>query len=52
MINFFSVRRQYFFSGKVKRHNVQIWRTENTIAHVQQVSDSKKLNVFSVTLKI
>lgn len=42
----FSDEATFYLSGKVNRHNIRIWGTENPHATVQHERDSPKLNVF------
>jgi hypothetical protein len=42
----FSDEATFHLSGKVNRHNVRIWGTENPHATVQHERDSLKVNVF------
>jgi hypothetical protein len=42
----FSDEACFYLSGKVNRHNVRIWGTENPPATVQHIHDSPKVNVF------
>ena len=42
----FSDEATFHLSGKVNRHNVHIWGTENPRVVVQNVRDSPRTNVF------
>jgi hypothetical protein len=42
----FSNEATFHLSGKINRHNVRIWGTENPHETVEHVRDSPKLNVF------
>ena len=42
----FSDEATFHLSGKVNRHNVGIWGTENPRVFIQNVRDSPKVNVF------
>lgn len=42
----FTDEATFHISGKVNRHNVRIWGTENPKAYVEHVRDSPKVNVF------
>ena len=42
----FSYEATFHLSGKVNRHNVRIWGTENPRVIVEHVRDSPKCNVF------
>lgn len=42
----FSDECTFHISGKVNRHNVRIWGTENPRASLQHIRDSPKVNVF------
>jgi hypothetical protein len=42
----FSDEASFHLSGKVNRHNVRIWGTENPRATVQHIRDSLNVNVF------
>lgn len=42
----FSDESTFHLSGKVNRHNVRIWATENPTAVIEHERDSPKLNVF------
>ena len=42
----FSDEATFHLCGKVNRHNVRIWGTENTHATMEHVGDSPKVNVF------
>jgi hypothetical protein len=42
----FGEESTFHLSGKVKKHNVRIWGTENPRDLVQNVRDSPKINVF------
>ena len=44
--SWFSVMRRRFMCGKVNRHNVRIWGTENPHATMEHVRDSPKMNMF------
>lgn len=41
----------FHISGKVNKHNVRIWGTENPRASIEHVRDSPKLNVFCAISK-
>lgn len=47
----FSDEAVFHLSGKVNRHNVRIWGTDNPHSFVQHVRDSPKLNVFCAVSK-
>ena len=42
----FSDEATFHLSGRVNRHNVRIWVTENLLAVVENVRDSPKPNIF------
>lgn len=42
----FSDEATFHISGKVNRHNVRVWGSENPHAYVEHVRDSPKVNVF------
>jgi hypothetical protein len=42
----FSDEATFHISGKVNRHNVRIWGTENPHTILEHERDSPKLNVF------
>jgi hypothetical protein len=42
----FSIEATFHISGKVNRHNVRVWGSENRHAYVEHVRDSPKVNVF------
>jgi hypothetical protein len=44
----FSDEACFHHSGKVNRHNVRIWGTENPRTTVQHIRDSPKVNLFCV----
>jgi hypothetical protein len=44
----FSDEATFHFSGKVNRHNLIIWGSQNPHQVVEHVRDSPKVNVFSV----
>lgn len=44
--SYFGDESTFHISGKVIKHNVRIWRTENPKLAVQHDRDSSKLNVF------
>jgi hypothetical protein len=47
----FSDEATFRLYGKVNRHNVRIWGTENSHATIEHIRDSPKLNVFCVMSK-
>lgn len=48
----FSDEATFHVSGKVNRHNVRIWGTENPKAIIEHVRDSPKVNVFCAISKL
>jgi hypothetical protein len=42
----FSDEATYHLYGKVNRHNVRVWGTENPHATIEHIMNSPKLNVF------
>jgi len=48
----FSGEATFHLSGKINRHNVRIWGTENPHETVEHVQDSPKLNVFYATRSV
>jgi hypothetical protein len=48
----FSDEATFHLSGKINRHNVRIWGTENPHETVEHVLDSPKLNVFCATSSV
>ena len=48
----FSNEATFHVSGKVNRHNVRIWGTENPNAIIEHVRDSPKVNVFCAISKL
>ncbi|KAG8261454.1 hypothetical protein J6590_071785 [Homalodisca vitripennis] len=42
---------EFHISGKVNKHNVRIWGSENSRARIEHERDSPKLNVFSAIKK-
>jgi hypothetical protein len=48
----FSNEATFNVSGKINRHKVRVWGTENAHETVEHVRDSPKLNVFSATSSV
>ena len=47
----FSDEATFHLNGKVNRHNVRIWGTENSHATIEHERDSSKVNVFCAISK-